>query len=156
MDALRHYLYVFFLSMLPLVELRGSILMGAGLDLPWVGNFIVSVIGNMLPIPFILLFIRKILAWMHTTKHFHKIAEWLENKAHSKSDQVLRYASLGLMLFVAIPLPGTGAWTGALIAALLDMRMKYALPSIFVGVVIAAFIMSGASYGFLAFLSFLL
>lgn len=156
MDALRHYLYVFFLSMLPLVELRGSILMGAGLDLPWVGNFIVSVIGNMLPIPFILLFIRKILAWMHTTKHFHKIAEWLENKAHSKSDQVLRYASLGLMLFVAIPLPGTGAWTGALIAALLDMRMKYALPSIFLGVVIAAFIMSGASYGFLAFLSFLL
>lgn len=155
MDALRHYLYVFFCSMVPLIELRGAIPIGAALGLPWLANFLISVAGNMLPVPFILLFIRKILAWMHTTRHLHKLAEWLENKAHGKSDQVLRYASLGLVLFVGVPLPGTGAWTGALIAALLDMRMKYALPSILAGVAIAAFIMSGISYGFLSFLSFL-
>ena len=155
MEALQLYLYVFFCSMVPLIELRGSIIIGAGLGLPWLANFLLSVIGNMIPVPFILLFIRKILAWMHTTKHFRRIAEWLEKKAHSKSDQVLKYATFGLMLFVGIPLPGTGAWTGALIASLLDMRMKYALPSIFAGVVIAGFIVSGVSYGFLSFLSFL-
>ena len=152
---LRHYLYVFICSMAPLIELRGSIIIGAGLDLPWVPTYLVSVIGNMLPVPFILLFIRRILAWMHTTPHLHGIAEWLEKKAHSKSDQVLRFASVGLALFVAIPLPGTGAWTGALIAALLDMRMKYSLPSIFAGVLAAGLIVSGVSYGFFSFLSFL-
>jgi len=155
METLAHYLYVFFCSMVPLLELRGAIPIGAALGLPWIANFLLSIAGNMLPVPFILLFIRKILAWMHTTKHFHKIAEWLEKKAHSKSDQVMRYASLGLALFVGIPLPGTGAWTGALIAALLDMRMKYSLPSILAGIILAAFIMSGISYGFLSFLSFL-
>jgi len=155
METLAHYLYVFFCSMVPLIELRGAIPIGAALGLPWIANFLLSIAGNMLPVPFILLFIRKILAWMHTTKHFHKIAEWLEKKAHSKSDQVMRYASLGLALFVGIPLPGTGAWTGALIAALLDMRMKYSLPSILAGIILAAFIMSGISYGFLSFLSFL-
>lgn len=155
MDSIRHYLYVFFCAMTPLIELRGSILIGAGLGLPWLSNFLISVAGNMLPVPFILLFIRKILAWMHTTKHFHRVAEWLEKKAHSKSDRVLRYASLGLTIFVGIPLPGTGAWTGALIAALLDMRMKYSLPAIFSGVLIAGFIVCGVSYGFLSFLAFL-
>jgi len=155
LEILKEYFYVFFCSMVPLIELRGAIPIGAAFGMPWIPNFLISVLGNMVPIPFILLFIRKILAWMHTTKHFRAIADWLEKKAHSKSDQVLKYASFGLMLFVGIPLPGTGAWTGALIAALLDMRMKYALPSIFAGVIIAAFIMSGISYGFLSFLSFL-
>ena len=156
MDILAHYLYVFFCSMVPLIELRGSILIGAGLGLPWYSAFIISVIGNILPVPFILLFIRRILAWMHTTKHFHKVAEWLEKKAHNKSDKVLRYTSLGLVIFVGLPLPGTGAWTGALIAALLDMRMKYSLPAIALGVVIAGFIVTGIAYGFLSFLAFLL
>lgn len=155
LEILREYIYVFFCSMVPLIELRGAIPIGAAFGMPWIPNFLISVFGNMLPVPFILLFIRKILAWMHTTKHFRAIAEWLENKAHSKSNQVLKYASFGLMLFVGIPLPGTGAWTGALIAALLDMRMRYALPSIFAGITLAAFIMSGISYGFLSFLSFL-
>jgi len=113
-------------------------------------------VGNMLPVPFILLFIRRILSWMHTTRHFHKIAEWLEKKAHSKSDRVVQYAVLGLVLFVGIPLPGTGAWTGALIAALLNMRMKYALPAIFAGVCLAGAIMCCAGYGLVSFLSFLL
>ena len=155
MLSLRHYLYVFFCSILPLVELRGSIIIGAGMGLPWIPTYLLSVVGNMLPVPFILLFIRRVLAWMHTTRRLHGIAEWVEKKAHSKSDQVLRFASVGLALFVAIPLPGTGAWTGALIAALLDMRMKYSLPSIFAGVLVAGLIVSGVSYGFLSFLSFL-
>lgn len=154
-EQIKDYLYVFFCSMVPLIELRGAIPIGAALEMPWVPNLIISVLGNMLPIPFILLFIRRILAWMKTTKHFHKIAEWLENKAAKNTAKVMKYASFGLTIFVGIPLPGTGAWTGALVAALLDMRMKYSLPSIFAGVVIAAFIMSGISYGFLGFLSFL-
>ena len=100
LDHIKDYLYVFFCSMVPLIELRGAIPIGAALGLPWIPNFLISIVGNMLPVPFILLFIRKILAWMHTVKHFKKIAEWLEKKAHSKSDQVLRYASFGLALFV--------------------------------------------------------
>lgn len=156
LEIIEEYLYVFFCAMVPLIELRGSIIIGAGMGMPWFANLVLSIIGNMLPVPFILLFIRKILAWMHTTKHFKGMAEWLEKKAHSKSDQVLKYASVGLMLFVGIPLPGTGAWTGALIAALLDMRMKYSLPAIFAGVCLAGVIMCCASYGVVSFLSFLL
>ncbi len=155
MAFLEHYLYVFFCSMVPLIELRGAIPFGAALNLPWVPVFLVSILGNMLPVPFILLFIRRILAFMKTTRHFAKIALWLEEKAAKKSQQITRYATFGLTIFVGIPLPGTGAWTGALAAALLNMRLKYALPSIFAGVLIAAFIMSGVSYGFLSFLSFL-
>ena len=156
LEILKEYLYVFFCAMVPLIELRGSVIIGAGMGMPWFANLALSVIGNMIPVPFILLFIRRILAWMHKTKHFEGIAQWLEKKAHSKSDQVLKYASVGLMLFVGIPLPGTGAWTGALIAALLDMRMKYSLPAIFAGVCLAGVIMCCASYGMVSFLSFLL
>ena len=156
LEIVKEYLYVFFCAMVPLIELRGSVIIGAGMGMPWFANLVLSVIGNMLPVPFILLFIRKILAWMHKTKHFKGIAQWLEKKAHSKSDRVLRYASLGLVLFVGIPLPGTGAWTGALIASLLDMRMKYSLPAIFAGVCMAGVIMCCASYGMVSFLSFLL
>ena len=155
-EIVKEYLYVFFCAMVPLIELRGSVIIGAGMGMPWFANLALSVIGNMIPVPFILLFIRKILAWMHKTKHFKGIAQWLEKKAHSKSDRVLRYASLGLVLFVGIPLPGTGAWTGALIASLLDMRMKYSLPAIFAGVCLAGVIMCCASYGMVSFLSFLL
>ena len=156
LEILREYLYVFFCAMVPLIELRGSVIIGAGMGMPWFANLALSVIGNMIPVPFILLFIRRILAWMHTTKHFHGIAEWLEKKAHSKSDRVLKYASLGLVLFVGIPLPGTGAWTGSLVAALLNMRMKYALPSILLGVLAAGVIMSLASYGIVGIFQFFL
>jgi len=142
--------------MLPIIELRGAIPLGYELGLPIVGNYIVSVVGNLLPVPFILLFIRAILSWMKKVPKLCKIANWLEEKAHKKSAKVLKYASVGLMLFVAIPLPGTGAWTGALIAAVLDMRMKYSLPSITAGVLVAGIIMCGICYGFLDFLKFLL
>ena len=153
---LKNVIWVLFISMLPVIELRGAIPIGAGLNLPWWLNYAVSVIGNFLPVPFILLFIRQIFKWMKKIKHLDKIAYKLEEKAHKKSADVLKYASLGLLLFVAIPLPGTGAWTGALIASLLDMRMKYALPSILAGVMIAGFLVAGASYGFLSFLEFIL
>ncbi len=150
------HLWVFFISILPIIELRGAIPAGALLGLPLWSNYLVSVLGNFLPVPFILLFIRRILAWMKTTKRLAKIALWLEEKAQKKSDQVMRYASLGLFLFVAIPLRGTGAWTGSLIASLLDMRMKYALPAIFLGVLTAGAIMSLASYGVVGIFSFFL
>ena len=156
LEILREYLYVFFCAMVPLIELRGSVIIGAGMGMPWFANLVLSVIGNMIPVPFILLFIRRILAWMHTTKHFHGIAEWLEKKAHSKSDRVLKYASLGLVLFVGIPLPGTGAWTGALIAAMFDMKKRYAFLSIFLGVLTAGILMSLIMGGILGGLSFLL
>lgn len=156
MSLTRKALYIFLLSMVPLIELRGSVIMGAGFDLPWWLTYAVSVVGSMIPVPFILLFIRKILQWMKGVKHLNKIAEWVENKAHKHSAKVMKFASLGLFLFVAIPLPGTGAWTGSLVAAMLDMRMKYSLLAIFGGVVVAGLIMTCASYGFFGFLNFLL
>ena len=151
----RHIVYVLFISMVPIIELRGAIPVGAGLGMDWMMTFLLCVVGNMIPVPFILLFIRAILKWMKGVKRLDKIALWVENKAQKHSDKVAKGAALGLVLFVGIPLPGTGAWTGALIAAMLNMRMKYALPSILGGVLVAGFIMSGISYGFLGFLQFL-
>lgn len=156
MSELLHHIYVLVVSMLPILELRASIPLGAALGLPIYTNYLVSVVGNFLPVPFILLFIRRILTWMKTTRRLSKIALWLEEKAQKHSDKVLRYATLGLFLFVAIPLPGTGAWTGALVAALFNMRMKYALPSILLGVVAAGLIMALASYGVVGIFNFFL
>ena len=149
------YLYTFLISMVPILELRASVIYGAANGLEWYIVIPISIVGNMLPIPFILLFIRKILAWMKTTKHFARFALWLERKAEKHSKRVLKYAFFGLVLFVGIPLPGTGAWTGALVAALFDLRMKSALPAIFIGLLLASAIMGAASYGAVGFLSFL-
>ena len=137
MLSLKNYLWVFFLSMVPVLELRAAIPVGATLGLEWVANYLICVIGNMIPVPFILLFIRHVLEWMKKVPHLNKIAIWVENKAQKNTPKIQKYASLGLLIFVALPLPGTGAWTGALVAAMLDMRMKYAIPSIFCGVLIA-------------------
>ncbi len=153
---LSHILYTFFLSMVPIIELRGAIPLGAGFDLPWWLCFAICVIGNLIPVPFILLFIRAILAWMKKVRYLDKIAYWIERKAQKHTDKVARFTAVGLVLFVGIPLPGTGAWTGALIAAMLDIRMKYALPAIFAGVCIAGALVTAISYGFLSALSFLL
>ena len=149
-------IYTFLLSMVPIIELRGAIPLGAALGLPWYVNYIVCVIGNFLPVPFILLFIRAILNWMKTVPKLDKIALWLEERAAKKSDKVSRYATIGLMLFVAIPAPGTGAWTGSLIAALMEMRLKHSLLSALCGVLIAGAVVSAIAYGALGFLSFLL
>jgi len=149
-------IYTFLLSMVPIIELRGAIPLGAGLGLPWYINYIVCVIGNFLPVPFILLFIRAILNWMKKVPKLDKIAIWLEDRAAKKSDKVNKYATLGLLVFVALPLPGTGAWTGSLVAALMEMRLKHSLLSVFCGVLIAGVIVTLIAYGALGFLKFLL
>ena len=135
----------FIISMIPILELRGGLL-AAG---PAMQAIPICVIGNLLPIPFILLLITKIFDWMKGTKKLKPIVEKLEKKALSKSDQIEKYEFWGLVIFVGIPLPGTGAWTGALIAALLGIRFRKAFPAIVIGVCLAAFIMTVLSYGFL-------
>jgi uncharacterized membrane protein len=139
----------FIVSLLPVIELRGAIPIGVSMGLSTVTSMIVSVIGNMAPIPFIILFIRRIFEWMRKkSPGMKKLAERLENKAYSKRDIIYKGEVIGLIIFVAIPLPGTGAWTGALIAALLNIRLKVALPAIALGVLIAGFLVSGITYGF--------
>lgn len=136
------------ISMVPVLELRAAIPAGviAGLDIPVV--VAVAIIGNLIPIPFIIVFIRKIFKWMQTkSEKLAALVKRLEDKADRKKDKVLKYEFWGLMFFVAIPLPGTGAWTGALIAAMLDMQLKRAFPAIAAGVVIAAVIVAVATYG---------
>lgn len=138
----------FIIAMVPLLELRGSILVaGSILHLPFVQTYITAVIGNMLPIPFILLFIEKIFALMKKVKGIKKFPEWIEAKAMKKSEQIEKYGYLGLFLFVAIPLPGTGAWTGSLLAVLFGMKPKKSLLFIFLGVLTAGLIMSLVSFG---------
>jgi uncharacterized membrane protein len=138
----------FIISMIPLLELRGSIIVAGGLlKLPFIQTFIAAVIGNMLPIPFILLFIKKIFSWMKKSEKLRKIPEWCEKRAMNHSDQIEKYGYFGLYLFVAIPLPGTGAWTGSLIASLLEMKTHKCLLAIFLGVLTAGLIISLLSFG---------
>ena len=122
LETVGRELCVFFCSILPIIELRGAIPLGAGLGLHWLECFILSVVGNLLPIPFILLFMRWILRMMKKVKGLCKIALWLEEKAEKSRGKIEKYAFWGLVLFVAIPLPGTGAWTGSLVAAVTGMR----------------------------------
>lgn len=140
-------LATFFISMVPIIELRGAIPFGVGFGLDVWTVSVLAVVGNMIPIPFIILFIRKIFAWMRSkSDRLNGLVSKLEAKADKHKAKVTRYEFWGLCLFVAIPLPGTGAWTGALVAAMLDMRLKNAIPAIFLGVIIAAVIMSVSSY----------
>ena len=150
------YLYTFFISMLPIIELRGAIPVGAASGLPWYANYLLCCIGNMLPVPIILLFVEYVLNFMKKTRHLDKIAYWVEEKAEKYKGQVTKYATWGLLLFVAIPLPGTGAWTGSLVAAFIKMNKKTAFLSVLGGVLIAGVIVTLISYGVLGFLSFLL
>lgn len=143
------YLVTLIVSMVPVLELRGAIPIGVGLGLSHFEAMVVSMIGNMLPVPFIILFIRPIFKWMTArSERLGRLVKKLEAKAEGKWEQVHRYQFFGLAIFVGIPLPGTGAWTGALIAAVMDMRMRSALPSILIGVLIAGFLVTGLTYGF--------
>ena len=141
-------LAAFFVSMLPIVELRGGLPYGVTLGLELPEALAAAVCGNMLPVPFIIVYIRRVFAWLRTRRVWwdEKIT-WLETRAHLKGRLVRKYSAAGLLLLVAIPLPGTGAWTGALVAAILDMRLKRAVPVIFLGVCAAAAIMTGVTYG---------
>lgn len=138
---------VFFCSLLPIIELRGAIPLGAALGLDWYINYFISVVGNILPIPFILLLIKLILEWMKKTKLFSKFANWLENKAEKNKSKLDKGVFIGLLLFVAIPIPGTGAWTGSLLAALTGQKFWKAMLAIVIGVLVAGVIMTLASYG---------
>lgn len=138
----------FFISMVPVIELRGAIPIGVGYGLDYWVAVTVSIIGNLVPVPFIILFIRKIFELMRKwSKKLDALVTKLEARAESKSDVVQKYAFWGLFILVAIPLPGTGAWTGALVAAMLDMRLKRAFPAIALGVIGAAAIVTFVTFG---------
>lgn len=142
-------LVTFIVSLMPLLECRGGIVVGRLLGMSLTSTIIVSVIGNVLPIPFILLFIKQIFKWLRPTKLFGPIVQKLEKRAMNKSSALDKGEFLGLMLFVGIPLPGTGAWTGALIASLFNIDIKKASVAILIGVAMATTIVSLIMYGIL-------
>ena len=136
----------FVISMVPMLELRGGLIFSSAAGIDMWKAIPICVIGNLIPVPFILLLITKIFNWLKKTKVFRPMVEKLENKAMSKKDQIEKYEFWGLVLFVGIPLPGTGAWTGSLIAALLDMKFRKAFPAVIIGVCLATVIMTTISY----------
>ena len=137
---------IFIISLMPILELRGGLLAASLLKIPEIEAIPSSIIGNILPIPFILLFIKHIFKWMKKVNLFRGLIEKLEKRAMSKSDKIQKYEFVGLMLFVGIPLPGTGAWTGALIASLLGIDIKKSSLAILCGILIATVIMYFVSY----------
>ena len=139
-------LWTFLISMVPVIELRGGLPFALGSGIHPVLAWILAIAGNFLPLPFILLFIRPIFKWMKKFRIFKKLVDKIEARAMNKSDKVLKYSFWGLAIFVGLPLPGTGGWTGALIAALLDMRLKRAIPSILIGLIIAATLVTIVCY----------
>ncbi len=178
--------WVFFISMIPIIELRGAVPVGASLGIPFYINYAVATVGNLLPVPFILLLIPHILNFMERFKIFRPIVRWIRKKAmknskkigseitlsdtdqnvsdantdpkatdEKKRSQMERGAFFGLLLFVLLPLPGTGAWTGALVASLFSFPKLKSLLAISLGVLGCGVIMCLASYGILGFLSFL-
>ena len=140
---------VFIISMIPILELRGGLIVSKLIQVPITTAIPLCIIGNIIPIPFILLFIKQIFKWMKKIRIFRGLVEKLEAKAMGKSDNIKKYEFWGLVLFVGIPLPGTGAWTGSLIAALLDVDFKKAVLAELLGIAIATVIMSIFSYGLL-------
>ncbi len=137
-------------AMTPILELRGAIPFGLALGLPVGLTFLVSVIGNLIPVPAIILFIRQIFRWLRKYRWWDDKIIKIVTKAHLKGRTVRKYRIPGLVLLVAVPLPGTGAWTGALVASLLGIRMQHALPAILVGVLIAGCLVTAASLGVIA------
>ena len=144
-------LIVFIISILPILELRGGLIAASLLNVSPLTGYIVSIIGNTLPVPFILLFINKILDWMAKSKikWMNKLSKWLDKKARKHKDSIEKYGYLGLTLFVGVPLPGTGAWTGCLAASVLNMDKKKSFISIMLGIIMASIIMMLISYGLL-------
>ncbi len=146
--AFGEFCFTVLVSMIPVVELRGGIPFGvaAGLSVP--AAYLAAVIGNLIPIPFIIVYIRRIFQWMRShMPRLNRLVDALERKAHLKGRLVSKYKYLGLAIFVAIPLPGTGAWTGALIAAFLDMPLRRAIPSVLLGVLVAGVLISILTFG---------
>lgn len=140
-------LCVFFCSMIPIIELRGAVPLGAAFKMPPLQTYLLSVLGNMVPVPFILLFIKGIIRLMQKTKTFAGFAKWLLSKAEKNKEKISKYGFWGVAVFIMIPLPGTGAWTGSLVAAVLDMPFWKAMLSALLGVMAAGVIMLLISYG---------
>lgn len=155
MSGLPKELIVFVVSMIPIVELRGGLICASILGMPMLRGVWFCLLGNMIPVPFILLFITPVFAWLKKTKLFRPLVEKLEARSMGKSDTIRKYEFLGLVLFVGIPLPGTGAWTGSLIAAMLDVKFRKALPAVYVGLLVATVIMCVVSYGIPALIGML-
>lgn len=157
MEFLQNYLKVFGTSMVPVLELRGALIWAAADGLNPLISYLVCVIGNIIPVPFLILFVRPVFEWMKRhSATLGRIAERLETKAANKAGKIKKYEMLGLFLFVAIPLPGTGAWTGSLIAAVLGMRIKDSFPMIALGVFSAGAIMTLGAFGAVGFLQTLM
>ena len=154
---LEKYLIVFFVSMVPLIDLRGAMVYAVGFDLPIITSYIIAVIGNMLPVPFIYLFARKILVWGKDKPLIGKFFSWCLDKGEKGGQKLQAKAGKGLYyalwLFVGIPLPGTGAWTGTLAASILDMDFKKSVIAVMLGVLLAGIIMIIASSGVFGVLS---
>lgn len=146
-NGLGEFVFTMLVSMLPVIELRGGIPFGVALGLnPWAA-FTASVLGNLIPLPFIVVYIRRIFLWMRRhIPRLNELVDSMERKAHLKGRKVTKYKYLGLMIFVAIPLPGTGGWTGALAAAFLDMPLRRAMPAMTGGVFIAGFLVTFLTY----------
>lgn len=142
------FCFTILVSMIPVVELRGGIPFGVAAGLPVWAAYLAAVIGNLIPVPFIIVYIRRIFQWMRRRlPRLNSLVDRMEKKAHLKGASVTKYKYLGLAIFVAIPLPGTGAWTGALAAAFLDMPLRKAVPSIVAGVLVAGFAISILAFG---------
>ncbi len=145
---LKQLIYIFGISMIPVVELRGAIPVGIGLGLPAWQVALAAMAGNLLPVPVLILFTRRVFEWLRSmSPKLERLVTRLEKRAASKEHLIRKYELLGLMILVAIPLPGTGAWTGALVAAVFDIRLKRAMPAIILGVVIAGAIVTLLSCG---------
>lgn len=148
---LKKYLIVFFVSMVPIIELRGAIPYAVGFGLPLLPSYIIAIIGNMIPVPFIFLFARKVLVWGSTKKYIGKFFSWCLKKGEKGGEKLKQSAGKGLyialLIFVGIPLPGTGAWTGTLAASLLNMDFKKSTLAVMGGVILAGIIMGILSLG---------
>jgi uncharacterized membrane protein len=151
-------LCVFLCSMLPIIELRGAIPMAFAMGLPWWQAYLISVVGNLLPVPFILLLINIVIKWMASSKvkFFNKIANFLLERVEKKRDRIEKYSFWGLCFFVAVPLPVTGAWTGSLVAAVIGMKPWKAFLSALLGVLIAGAVVTLIVYGGIGFLQWLI
>ena len=153
MSLIYKLVITFLVSMVPIIELRGGVPIATGMGVDWYIALPIAIIGNIIPVPFIIIFIKKIFAWMSKQKGFlARIVVKMENKANDKKDTIEKYGPWGLWLVVAIPLPGTGAWTGALIAAMMGISLKKAFPAIALGVVTAGIVIAFISYGAAALL----
>lgn len=145
---------LFIISMVPFVELRGAILYGAAMHMPWLHVFFLSLLGNLLPVPFLIWLARPLFGWLKSTRLLAGVTHKVEARLMDKADKVEKYYAMGLFFFVAVPLPGTGAWSGSLIAALLNMKMRHALPAVIAGVCVAGLIMTVVSYGLFGVIRF--